>query len=346
MPREKEKMMRFKYTILTALLLLAPLNAKGGDFVNTIGMVFKTIPAGSFMMGSKLQRCPVDDPFTRNNEYADCMESGDQSVNRDETPYHNVNLKGFYMSDTEVTQLQYFKIMGENRSQFLTEELGYDSRHNPVENVSWDEAKAFVRKLNKLEKTTKYRLPTEAEWEYASKAGTGTKWSFGDDVSKADDFAWHAGNSKDQTHPVGQKRANPWGLYDMHGNVWEWCEDWYVDNYDMTPIDGSANHSGPKKEKILRGGSWIYYAQDARSAIRSRDARNARYVIVGFRIVRDLGGAVSTGASSSRTKEKQQNTSRSMKDNMQKYLKKRDMDKKTKAPANPNIDDLFGQVAK
>ncbi len=285
--------MRLHYTILAALLLLTPLSAKEKtqekDFTNSVGIVFKHIPTGEFMMGSVTPKCPNDDPFTRQDEYQECIDDSDKSSNSDETPYHKISIKGFQMSSTEVTQLQYYQVMGKNPAQFLTDELGYDSRHNPVENVSWDEAIAFINRLNKLEKTTKYRLPTEAEWEYAARSATATKWSFGNDELLINDHAWYALNSGDQTHPVGKKQPNAWGLYDMHGNVWEWCQDWYVDNYNTTPTDGSANYSGPKKEKVLRGGSWIYFAQDARSAIRSRDFRNSRYVIVGFRVVRGEG---------------------------------------------------------
>lgn len=326
-------MMDIRSTLLAATLLISSLEAK--DFVNSIGMVFKEIPTGEFMMGSVTPKCPKDDPFTRVNEYLKCVNASDSNTNSDESPQHKVSIDGFYMGSTEVTQLQYYKVMGKNPSEFLTDELDYDSRHNPVDNVTWDDANAFVKRLNKMENTDKYRLPTEAEWEYAARAGTKTKWSFGDDELLIGDYAWYALNSGDQTHPVGKKQPNPWGLYDMHGNVWEWCQDWYVDNYDSTPTDGSANFSGPKEQKVLRGGSWIYFAQDARSAIRSYDDRSAHYVIVGFRVARDMGDET--------PHKRQPHLQPHLKEVKKKAIAKEQKEIETK---QESIDNLFDNVGK
>jgi len=166
---------------------------------------------------------------------------------------------------------------------------------HPVVCVSWNDTQAYIKWLNK--KTgNNYRLPTEAEWEYACRAGTTTKWSFGDDEKELDKYAWYNKNAYDkgekypdyETHPVGEKLPNPWGLYDMHGNVREWCEDWYVDTYKDTPRDGSANEKGEKTFKVLRGGSWSIDADWTRSAYRSWDDPVSRIDISGFRLLRTL----------------------------------------------------------
>ena len=124
--------------------------------------------------------------------------------------------------------------MGDNPSYFTGDD------NLPVERVSWDNVQRFITKLNDKEGTSKYRLPSEAEWEYACRAGTTTRYSFGDNESELGEYAWYSSNSDSQTHPVGQKRANPWGLYDMHGNVWEWVQDCWHDSYSGAPADGRA----------------------------------------------------------------------------------------------------------
>ncbi len=162
--------------LLLGALLVSTLSAK--DFTNSIDMKFKSIPSGTFMMGTKLPKCSKDDPFTSKNERKDCLSS----VSSSELPYHKVSIKSFYMASTEVTQMQYYKVMSENPAAFKTENVGYDSRNNPIENVSWNDTKKFVEKLNKMEKTNKYRLPTESEWEYSARAGSKAKWSFGNSI--------------------------------------------------------------------------------------------------------------------------------------------------------------------
>lgn len=166
---------------------------------------------------------------------------------------------------------------------------------NPVVCVSWNDAQAYIKWLN--EKTNEiYRLPTEAEWEFACRAGTQTKWHFGDDEKELDKYAWYRKNSYDLgkehknfgTNPVGKKLPNQWGLYDMHGNVLEWCLDDFVDNYNNTPRDGSFNEKGEKKYKSLRGGSWVGSASDTRSADRVWFNPASRDVDVGFRLLRTL----------------------------------------------------------
>jgi formylglycine-generating enzyme required for sulfatase activity len=232
----------------------------GETFTNTIGMEFVTIPAGEFEMGS-----PSD-------------EQGRYSY---EGPVHHVNLeKAFHMGRYEVTQKQWRAIMGDNPSYFKGDD------NLPVEWVSWDDVQEFIMKLNEKEGTDKYRLPSEAEWEYAARAGTTTGYSFGDSESKLGDYAWYYENSGSKTHPVGQKKPNSWGLYDMHGNVWEWVQDSWHDSYDGAPADGSAwERDGAFR--VFRGGCWGYFAGDWRSAHRGCSGPRFRGHVLGFRILKE-----------------------------------------------------------
>jgi formylglycine-generating enzyme required for sulfatase activity len=163
----------------------------------------------------------------------------------------------FKIGKYPVTQEQYQKVMGTNPSYFQ------NNPQNPVEMVTWFDAQAFCKKLSQITGKT-YRLPTEAEWEYACRAGTTTRFYFGDDANQLKDYAWYGGNSNDTTHPVGQKKPNGWGLYDMSGNVWEWCED-----------------------SCLRGGSWYYAPRSCHSAYRLRSFPGFRDFNYGFRVVCD-----------------------------------------------------------
>jgi formylglycine-generating enzyme required for sulfatase activity len=210
------------------------------------------LPAGSFTMGS--------------DEYDS------------EKPIHQVTLKQFAIAKYPVTQEQYQAIMGTNPSRFK------DNPKNPIERVSWDDARKFCQKLN--EKTgKKYRLPSEAEWEYACRAGTQTRYYFGDNENLLGNYAWYSKNAGSKTHPVGQKKSNNWGLYDMSGNVWEWCEDGWHENYQNAPTDGTAwndNHS-QTVSRVLRGGSWFYNPWYCRSACRFYYV--FRFDAHGFRVV-------------------------------------------------------------
>jgi len=158
---------------------------------------------------------------------------------------------------------------------------------HPVVCVSWNDAQAYIKWLNEKTNET-YRLPTEAEWEFSCRAESKTKWHFGDDESKLKDYAWYDEKDGKGTKPVGKKLPNQWGLYDMHGNVWEWCLDDYVDNYENTPRDGSENIEAKKEYKSLRGGSWYSDAFDLRSAFRDWSSPTGRDYIVGFRLLRTL----------------------------------------------------------
>jgi formylglycine-generating enzyme required for sulfatase activity len=198
----------------------------------------------------------------------------------DEKPAHEVTLSTpFYMGKYEVTQEQYQEVMGKNPSQFK------GRPDLPVEVVSWDDAREFCKKVSA--KTGRVlRLPSEAEWEYACRAGTETLYHSGDDESSLDKAAWYAGNSKRATHPVGQKEASAFGLCDMHGNVWEWCEDDWHHSYKGAPVDGSAWIDKPRDaHRVMRGGSWYFYPGYCRSAFRFNLDPGRRCNLLGFRVV-------------------------------------------------------------
>ena len=222
---------------------------------NSIDMKFALIPEGKFVMGS---------------------EEFEWSK-----PVHNVKIQTpFYLGMYPVTQREWKAIMGNNPSEFNGNDL-------PVESVSWNEVQDFIKKLNEKEGTNKYRLPTEAEWEYATRAGTTTRYSFGDDDSKLGEYAWFYEKSVDKTHPVGKKEANPWGLYDVHGNVWEWVQDTWHDTYNGAPDDGSAWRDGVSADRVVRGGGWFIFARyDCRSA--RRHVQGDRIRFLGFRLLQEM----------------------------------------------------------
>ena len=241
---------------------------------NSIGLKLALIPAGSFWMGSPES------------------EAGRSS---DESPRHEVKLtRNFSLGVNPVTQAEYQQVVGSNPSRFA----GNDRR--PVERVSWLDAVAFCNRLSEWEQRplfynvsdqqvriiggSGYRLPTEAEWEYACRAGTRSRWWFGDEDARLRDFAWYGENSGDTTHPVGEKPANAWGLHDMHGNVWEWCQDWYDSHYyaKSPKSDPVGPDSGP--DRVSRGGAWGYDPDYCRSAYRYDVLPDYFSVSVGFRV--------------------------------------------------------------
>ena len=243
---------------------------------NSIGMKLVLIPPGEFQMGSPKElieeelRLHGDDGW-----YKDHLPG--------EGPQHRVRItKPYWLGATDVTQEEYQRVMGSNPSKFQ----GDPKR--PVEQVSWDDAVEFCRRLSELpgEKAAKrqYGLPTEAQWEYACRAGTTTRWYSGDNEAGLSDVAWFNANAGGQTHPVGQKRANAWGLYDMHGNVWEWCQDWYdKEYYAKSPMDDPDGPPGGVL-RVLRGHSISDPAWTLRSAFRNFEATGYRCDSVGFRV--------------------------------------------------------------
>ncbi|MDQ1252319.1 MAG: hypothetical protein QG646_1440 [Euryarchaeota archaeon] len=228
---------------------------------SSTGMEFVLIPAGKFMMGS---------PSEEKDRYDD------------EVPAHEVTIKNtFYLGKYPVTQKQWEKVMGSNPSRFKGDNL-------PVEQVSWDDVQKFIKKLAKMEGTDKYRLPSEAEWEYACRARITTRFCFGDNESELGNYGWYDKNSGSTTHPVGQKQPNPFGLYDMHGNVLEWVQDRWHDNYEGSPSDGSAWEDVNSSDCVVRGGGWDISAWSCRSAVRFRRAPVFRRINLGFRLLRKL----------------------------------------------------------
>jgi len=221
------------------------------NFVNSIEMKFRLIHHGSFMMG---------------------YENGWDA----EKPVHKVTItKPFYIGIYPVTQAEYETIMGTNPSYFKGDD-------RPVEQVTWYETREFCQKLSEKEGRT-YRLPTEAEWEYACRAGTTTKHYWGDSFDGS--CGWYYDNSGWQTHPVGQKLPNAWGLFDMLGNVWEWCEDWYGGNYYSSSSETDPAGPSSGSYRVLRGNSWASIADSTRSTNRLDFPPSGRSYGVGFRVV-------------------------------------------------------------
>ncbi|MCK5341968.1 MAG: SUMF1/EgtB/PvdO family nonheme iron enzyme, partial [Candidatus Heimdallarchaeota archaeon] len=225
--------------------------------IKNMDMKFTRIEVGEFMMGSpKYEEGRID------NEGA----------------AHKVTIsKPFDLGTYPVTQREWKAVMGNNPSVFKGDDL-------PVENVSWNDVQEFIIRLNNKEGTERYRLPSEAEWEYACRAGETKQYSFGDGESMLGEYAWYNDNSGSKTHPVGQKKSNKWGLYDMHGNVWEWVQDKWHDNYKGSPTNGSVWESGVGR--VFRGGSWKNGAKDCRSSIRDRYDPGIRRGNLGFRLLR------------------------------------------------------------
>jgi len=195
-----------------------------------------------------------------------------------EGPQHLVTLtQAFYMGKYELTQAQWQAVMGSNPSYFKGDNL-------PVDNVSWNDCQTFIQQLNQLGQGT-FRLPTEAEWEYACRAGTITRFYWEDDpgYSQIGQYEWYDGNSSGHTQDIGLKLPNAWGLYDMSGNVWEWCQDWYGDYPSSPQIDPTGVNSG--STRVFRGGSWVNVVGSCRSASRYRDDLDVGGNFLGFRVV-------------------------------------------------------------
>ena len=223
------------------------------------------LPSDSFLMGSPPD--PGPDPFS--NEKPKIIG------NADEKPQHRVQIQSFAIGKYEVTQEQWYAVMGYNPSE-------NKGRALPVEKVSWDAIQQFIAKLNQKTRQ-KYRLPSEAEWEYAAAAGTTTEWSHGEDKTKLGHYAWYDKNSGGETHAVGQKLPNAFGIFDMYGNVSEWTQDCWQ------PVEGIAWTKGCRGDyRVLRGGSWYDNSAALRSAIRGSFESHYHNIFSGFRLARDL----------------------------------------------------------
>ena len=248
------------------------------DLTKDIKLEMVLIPAGEFKMGSPA-------------EEKDALAA--------EKPQHRVRItRPFYLGKYPVTQKQWEAVMGANPSRFK-------GPKNPVEEVSWDACRQFLDKLQRRpgHPPGTFQLPSEAQWEYACRAGSTTRFCFGDAESKLGDYAWYSANSGSSTHPVGGKKPNAWGLYDMHGNIWEWCADWFDPAYyahspadDPTgPATGAAPVTGDPRapiapgsatggRRIIRGGSWNNGGKGCRSALRGKWAPGMGNSSMGFRV--------------------------------------------------------------
>jgi formylglycine-generating enzyme required for sulfatase activity len=211
-------------------------------------------------------------------------KGGDDS----ERPAHKVTFKyDFAIAKYEVTQELYHVVMGKNQAEF-------QGLRNGMDRVNWNDANTFCEKATKMLRDAKLigshdkiRLPSEAEWEYCCRAGTKTKWSFGDDVAEIGKYAWWKDNSKGEDPPVGKKLPNAWGLYDMHGYVWEWCQDPWQPDYKDAPTDGSSRAKSNSKDRVLRGGAYPTPADDMRSASRFHGDPAKSNGAIGFRCVKE-----------------------------------------------------------
>ena len=242
-------------------LMVGALSAQEKNLVIDLGggvnMEFVLIPAGSFLMGSN---------------------TGDT----DEKPVHQVAItKPFYMGKYEVTQEQWQALMGNHLSTF-------PGPKRPVEQVSWSDCQEYLARLQAKTNALKPTLPTEAQWEYACRAGSFSGYYFGDNPADIGRYAWFDKNSTSATHPVGQKLPNAWGLYDMLGNVYEWCADFYGNNYYLSSPAEDPTGPASGEYRAARGGSWSFYAVNCRSAIRFRNVPTHRFNNLGFRVALEL----------------------------------------------------------
>jgi WD40 repeat protein/formylglycine-generating enzyme required for sulfatase activity len=238
------------------------------SITNTIGMKLKLIPSGSFLMGSP---------------------DGEEGRRDDEYPHPVTITKAFYMQTTEVTQGQWKEVMG--TEPWKGNSLVKEGPNYPATYVSWNDAVAYCKKLSEKEGKA-YRLPTEAEWEYACRAGTETRWSFGDDEKELGDYAWYRDNAWDidekYAHQVGLKKPSAFGLYDMHGNVWEWCHDSYGEDYYKQSPENDPAGPASGSSRVWRGGRWDGGTKETRAAHRGWDDPGDRNHRFGFRLVREL----------------------------------------------------------
>jgi formylglycine-generating enzyme required for sulfatase activity len=255
------------YNTLKLTLTLAGIaffwqSAQAIEYQTFAGIRFVKIDAGCFLMG-------------RDTELKESSPV--------ELPQHRVCFdKPFYLGETEVTQKQWETVMGTNPSK-------YKSLYKPVEKVNWNDTQEFIKRLNEKEGKNVFRLPTEAEWEYAARAGSTTLYSYGDKPKELIDYAWFGDEGYGgATHEVAKKIPNPWGLYDMHGNVWEWVQDWYDPNYYQ--VSPEKDPKGPEtgQYRVYRGGSWVGKAVNLRSSLRYSGLPVSRSGDIGFRLVREI----------------------------------------------------------
>ena len=274
--------------ISLALLLPLSLCAQPKTQTNSVGMEFVLAPAGSFTMGRFAPACSKPGPSVTEPAYQECMKLAREAAKpgfKAEIP------KAFYIGKFEVTQDQYTKVMGKNPSFHTQAKVNAPTGNYPVDSISWQDAQAFVKKLNSMEKTNAYRLPTEAEWEYAARAGVETPAPPAGEgpadapqiTKEINDSAWYMSNAGYVTHPAGQKAPNAWGLHDMLGNVWEWVSDFY--DVQRTPSSPQGPKSGTTH--VLKGGSFNAHIKNVSPG--AHVGGPGTVVNTGFRVVKDVG---------------------------------------------------------
>lgn len=267
--------------VLAALCLAvaSPVQAQLQETTNRIGIIMVRIPAGSFVMGA----CPKDQWSAFLGE-SSCTNSDPES-SREEAPQHTVRVPAFQLGKTEVTLGQFKQfIAAADRTDLVNDDFMKYNRYGdnaPVAMVSWNDAQDFIAWLNQAEGKG-WRLPSEAEWEYACRAGGNHTYCGSNDVSSV---AWYDNNNGDSPRAVATKQPNAWGLHDMSGNQWEWVQDVYHFGYAGAPTDGSAWISGDQKRRMLRGGSWYQNASYSRATHRSNGIPDTRHY--GFRVARN-----------------------------------------------------------
>jgi len=263
-----------------------PLPAQEAQVTNAIGMVFVLISPGTMRVGRFQPECPRPQPAGRNDPATDPRTRWnpddhrrcEEMVKRDAMPGFTVRIpRSYYIGKYEVTQAQWKRVMGANPSQFQKGMANSNVDRHPVESVTWTDAQRFIRRLNEMDRSARYRLPTEFEWEYAARAGAKTEPSW-DEIRES---AWQSDVDLGSTHPVGGKKPNRWGLYDTLGNVWEWTADFYNEKLfaDASPPRTGTTH-------VLKGGSFV---SDVKNATWSTHAGGPGSGFdVGFRIVREV----------------------------------------------------------
>ncbi|MCX7106437.1 MAG: formylglycine-generating enzyme family protein [Methylococcales bacterium] len=232
------------------------------DYQSFAGIRFVKIEAGCFLMGKD----------------TDLKESSPV-----ESPQHRVCIeKPFYLGETEITQKQWETIMGSNPSKSK-------ALYKPVEKVSWNDAQDFIKRLNNQEEGNLFRLPSEAEWEYSARAGSKSLYYFGDKQKELTTYAWFGDEGYGgASHEVALKKPNAWGLHDMHGNVWEWVQDWYDPNYYQSSPEKDPKGPDVGQYRVYRGGSWVGKNVNLRSSIRYSGLPSSRTGDIGFRLARDI----------------------------------------------------------
>ena len=237
------------------------------SFSDSFGGTYILVEPGIFLMGDQ-----VGDGLER------------------ECPVHEVKItRPFFIGERPVTQVHWTSVMGDNPAKFTD---GWSSGLQPVESISWHDANRFIEKLNQtfgdevhLGLTGIWRLPTESEWEFVARAGTQTRWFFGNKDSELGDYGWHAGNSGASTKVVGQKKPTPWGVLDLYGNVSEWCQDNYVENYSNHSSSQDAHTVELEDFYVHRGGSWFTESDSTRSSARNKSVSTRKSDGIGMRLV-------------------------------------------------------------